>query len=99
MGYLTNYTIETPYDESEDGKNYLKSISGYDWYGDTLDDAKWYHYGQHLKGASKEFPEVTFILSGVGEDFPDMWKIYRKGELEFHTEAKVSYDQPNWLVK
>lgn len=51
--------------------------------GSTQNQAPWYDHEEHMLKLSRNFPEYTFILSGVGEDCPeDMWK-------KFFTNGKM----------
>lgn len=57
----------------------LKEISDYEsWYDHDdewkLSEVKWYDHKDHMKQLSKEYPDVTFILSGDGEEQGDVWR-------------------------
>ena len=54
--------------------------SFYAWTGDTM---KWYDHVHDMTILSKEYPNLIFVLEGVGEEFPDVWKAwFHNGEWE-----------------
>ena len=79
MGYYTHFEIETINDNDGSAKADLITTSGYTWDDADLYDTKWYDWATHLASSSKRFPDVTFVLSGVGEEHPDMWKAWARG--------------------
>jgi hypothetical protein len=53
--------------------------------------AKWYEHENDLKEFSKKYPNNTFILSGEGEEFPDLWKKrFINGKMA-RVDAVISY--------
>lgn len=88
MGYETQYTLSIHSSENEDEK-FMADLalsedddlsSFYKGYGDRC---KWYSHEDELRGFSKNYPQTTFLLEGVGEEFPDIWrKYFRDGKMQ-----------------
>lgn len=58
------------------------------------DGIKWYNHEQDMIALSKEFPDVYFVLSGVGEEPDDQWiEYYNNGETE-RIDARIVFDPP-----
>lgn len=110
MGYYTYYTLQAndaktnlPVNEAMERKicERLFEISkGAIFEDETFDHClsdslKWYRHEEDLVELSKEFPEVTFLLEGEGEDRDDMWRFFVcNGECEI-VEAVITYEQPS----
>ena len=95
MGYHTYYTLSyfgSPEDEQalqdfqpdqEDftyPPDFIKGMieSGYN-------EAKWYDWEKDMKTLAHKFPNITFALTGDGEDSGDVWEWRGKGDkYEFH---------------
>ena len=107
MGYYTNFDltmIPEPDEEREaeimkaiaakiDNKD-PNDISAYDAEWCLSDSLKWYDHDDDMIEVSKQFPDITFILYGEGEDNDDIWKAYyRNGEMEVVT-ARIIFDEP-----
>lgn len=76
MGYYTDYKIFIE-EDIEEVKKILEAISGYTFYVmedgiETQDDVKWYDCDKDMLKLSKLFPEITFIVNGIGEE--NYWK-------------------------
>ncbi len=60
----------------------------------SCDCAKWYDHDEDMVEISKEFPEMTFKLTGNGDADDDRWyTLYRNGELET-VEAMLIWPEP-----
>lgn len=58
------------------------------------DSMKWYNHEKDMIALSKEYPNILFILEGIGETFPDAWrKWFYNGKFEA-TYAEVVYPRP-----
>jgi hypothetical protein len=90
MGYYTNYEIE--HDGGNKVDEYINNDNDYNYaIGESRQSCKWYNHDKDMISLSKYFPEVTFILSGEGEEMPDLWKTkYKNGKLS-HVEAIITY--------
>lgn len=70
------------------------SDNSHDAYYGPEDIAKWYDYEEDMIKISRLFPEMTFKLSGHGEDVGDQWfELFKDGETEY-CEAHVVFDEP-----
>jgi hypothetical protein len=97
MGYYTKYNLEV-----EGGKGSAQLIgelinSNKDARaailrdGNTKNKCMWSCHENDLKEFSKKYPNNTFILSGEGEDFPDLWKKrFINGEMA-RVDAVITY--------
>ena len=55
---------------------------------------KWYEHEEDMIACSKEFPDLTFLLHGEGEESGDMWDEYfQNGKSEICT-AQIVYPRP-----
>ena len=95
MGYYTYFSLSyfgSPEDEQalqnfepnqEDftyPPDFIKGIieSGYE-------EAKWYDWEKDMQKLTKIFPNITFVLTGDGEESGDVWEWRGKGDkYEFH---------------
>lgn len=58
------------------------------------DSMKWYDHEENMITLSKEYPNILFVLEGIGEEFPDAWrKWFHNGEFEA-SYAEVVYPRP-----
>ena len=79
--------------------DFNKTIEASDYPLDELigfDVIKWYDHYNEIKALSKEFPSLYFELEGFGEERGDMWREYFHDGEGMHSEAKITYDVPNW---
>lgn len=56
---------------------------------------KWYECDNDIIAISKMFPECLFILSGDGEEEPDLWRSYYKNGLTETCYAELVYPEPS----
>ena len=61
-----------------------------------FDIIKWYDHYDEMKALSKEFPSLYFELEGFGEERDDMWREYFHNGEGMHSDAKITYDTPDW---
>jgi hypothetical protein len=58
------------------------------------DSMKWYNHEEDMITLSKEYPNILFVLEGIGEEFPDAWrKWFHNGQFE-ESYAEVIYPRP-----
>ena len=62
----------------------------------SSDMNKWYDHYDEMIILSKEFPSLYFELDGQGEDHDDLWKEYFHNGEGMHSDAKITFDVPNW---
>ena len=110
MGYYTKFElhavdVETGYpitmmEEDAITKRLWQLVGGSDRYTpkcieNCLDEEmKWYDHEEDMTTLSKEFPNILFVLEGVGEEFPDAWrKWFYNGAVEA-SYAEVVYPRP-----
>ena len=58
------------------------------------DSVKWYDHEKDMSYIAEQFPEMYFLLDGVGEEFGDLWHEYYHGsEYEF-CRGEIVYEKP-----
>ena len=63
-------------------------------YFESYEEYKWYDHISDMIKLSKIFPDVTFRLSGIGEEWDDRWyEYYYNGEVE-ECRAEVYFPTP-----
>ena len=62
----------------------------------SFDVIKWYDHYNEMRALSKYFPSLYFELEGFGEEYGDMWREYFHNGEAMHSDAKITYDTPNW---
>lgn len=60
-----------------------------------MEAIKWYDYIDDMKHISLQFPDVTIIISGQGEDSDDIWRTYFKNGQYAHYKAKIVFPEFN----
>ena len=107
MGYYTYYDLEMHPAQTEDRWNEIRRAILAEIYecapADVTeaeiecflqDSLKWYNYDEDMRRISLAYPDITFVLSGEGEEVEDMWKAYyNNGESE-HIDAELVYPEP-----
>lgn len=74
MGYYTRFEIDYVGEAVEVAAAKEDLEDGDDGLGCYFEDeSKWYDYDVDMRKFSLRHPNVKFIVSGVGEDFPDIW--------------------------
>lgn len=109
MGYYTYYSLEVHGIKNVKEHKALQEIISKDCYAFRTDDCddydceayfpasdevKWYEHEENMIKISKQFPNMTFCLEGVGEDREDMWrKYFHNGDVEY-CPAHIEYPAP-----
>jgi len=98
----TGYDVD-PHIEAEIAKKIWCDIWGCglyrDWTPNCFEDifgdtTKWYDHEDDIIALSKEYPDIIFVLEGVGEEFPDAWRMWaHNGEWE-KVHAEITYPMP-----
>lgn len=94
MGYYTQYELTvTKGDEEVIRQAIAGEYGGYDPFSDVT---KWYSWEKDCIYVSSKFPDAEFIIDGVGEEQPDMWRAwFRNGKMK-QCSAKITFDEPEW---
>ena len=58
---------------------------------------KWYSHKEDMIVLSKEYPDYIFIVDGVGEEFPDAWRMWVKNGIAEKVYAEIKYPRPENL--
>lgn len=87
MGYYTCYTLDVSDAPKETAEKISSRLDEMEILGYALDDmyngdghftssdaVKWYDHEDDIGKLSIEFPDVHFILTGVGEESGDFWE-------------------------
>ena len=80
MGYHTDYKLE-----SSDGISHEENVGALSGYGNQLweESWKWYDHQEHMLEYSLKYPDVEFVLDGVGENSTDVWrKWFKNGRMQ-----------------
>lgn len=107
MGYYTQFTLKVrnkkneplpdaiergviaELREEEDYANHALQESG-----DTENETKWYDCVSDMLSFSARNPDYLFVLEGVGEEFPDVWRAYFLAGKGYKEYADIVY--PEW---
>lgn len=94
MGYYTQYELAVENGDLEEIEEAItKKYDGYNPFGDST---KWYNYEDHCRLVSLDFPSATIIISGVGEEQPDMWKHWFRNGKHKKCVAEITFNEPDW---
>ena len=100
MGYNTRYKLNIHSSENEDERFMAEQALENDedlrgFYHESADNCKWYEHENAMKGFSKNYPRVVFLLSGEGEGSGDIWnKYFQNGKMQ-EERAVISYGEFN----
>ena len=98
MGYYTKHSLEHNDTSDTDHDEGITALSGYS-YSAFDDEIKWYDHKSDMRMYSKQYPEITFIISGVGEEEGDYWKeYYLSGKLNIPVPKERSKGNGKKLV-
>ena len=93
MGYYTDYELYIEncfFSEYDEIKQKLIDSIGYDPF---CQDVKWYGHELDMILFSKNYPDKIFILNGVGEEYPDIWRKYFKNGKIQTEQAIISFGE------
>jgi len=101
VAYYTDYSLEAFGPNGEEAIQFLKNKTYYNWTTDegehTLCDVKWYNWRGDVTAASLAYPDVTFIIDGIGEEYPDIWRAYAKNGRVEKVVATIIISAPEWV--
>lgn len=81
-----------------DIRGFLKERSGYTFYEYNYDNlkelgpsdaVKWYDYNVDMIELSIKYPQVVFVLKGLGEEYPDIWKAFYKNGQHYIEHVQI----------
>lgn len=96
MGYYTDYTLllyknDELQSVDHDWEEELKEETGYYFDEGRVGDVKWYNHEEDMLRISRNHPDITFELIGVGEVHGDFWKKYIKNGKMVVVEGIIQY--------
>lgn len=94
MPYLTDYQISVIHGNRTPDVNMALLHMGFNVI-DRKDDEKWYEYDEDMRELSLEFPELTFQLTGQGEQKEDRWRRYYRNGQVCGGQAVVRFEYPS----
>jgi hypothetical protein len=99
MGYYTDYEISAQGEHADEAVRFLTEVcSGYlGWEDCSIQEVKWYSWESDLKKASLEYPKVLFILDGIGEESPDIWRAWALDGRVERVVASIVAQAPEWV--
>ena len=60
------------------------------------DSMKWYEHCADMTKVANAFPDVVFVLQGIGEEFGDIWREYYCGEEYHESMVNMVFEAPDW---
>lgn len=103
MGYYTRYKItivegalldenNEPIKDQEAIEEAVTNDMGNDYGNPFEDTCKWYDHEKDMRFVSTKHPTVVFLLTGEGEEQPDLWhKYFKNGKMQT-ARAVVTYE-------
>lgn len=58
-------------------------------------EAKWYDHPQDMVAVAEKFPNMYFMLEGVGEEFGDFWREYYHDMDIEECRGEIIYEEPH----
>lgn len=101
MGYITHFYFETVHKPWSFYEEYACNNESID-YVITEGSGKWYDHDADMLALSKLYPDEVFILRGVGEEFPDVWRTAYKDGKMYNSEPVITFPEikvPGCTVK
>jgi hypothetical protein len=104
MGYVTDFRLKIEGDESTIKKFLHSEVLVDSWGVPLIEDVleywndeyvgshKWYDYSNDMTKISSQWPELTFILTGYGEEPGDIWQYKYKNGYQTGGKAKITFD-------
>lgn len=95
MGYYTRHSIQVIEGDHALIGMLLKEITyqPFNEDGECEDGCKWYDHEIEMRAFSKKHSEALFLLSGEGEEYPDVWiEYYKAGKMQ-REEAVITFGE------
>ncbi len=107
VGYYTDFILRLQSDDSDSLDKFIFSRDTSFFYGKGLkgfyyntyedhyfkNEVKWYDWKEEMIALSAKYPDILFELTGVGEEYPDIWRYFFKAGKIQGGEAKISYPE------
>lgn len=94
MGYVTNFEISARVNNVDIDDSILTDIisdaTGVNWFKCSY-HGKWYTHEEDMIKLSKKYPDYAFEINGVGEEYPDIWRLYAKNGKIKKVQAIISF--------
>jgi len=55
---------------------------------------KWYSHIEDMRKISLNFPDAVIVTSGIGEEYPDLWKCWFKNGDFKKARAVITFTEP-----
>ncbi|AVD99284.1 hypothetical protein SEA_BILLNYE_84 [Streptomyces phage BillNye] len=104
MGYYSDYELELRgkgpiYNRLKDNAHNIDAAGVYnrsleELINDGLYEVKWYSHAEDIAAISKDWPNVMFVLSAVGED-NERWRVYAMNGKHQKVNGRTVYDDPD----
>jgi hypothetical protein len=104
MGYYCDWTVDVKgsgpiYNKLMDEKDSVILSESYDltlgrWL-ECEQNLKWYEVEDEVKTVSRQWPNIMFIVTYLGEDGAQGRHWFRNGHT-YHVKAQVAYPEPNF---
>lgn len=96
MGYYTEYSLETDSTNQDEiikdlRERYEGALYALDDSGNSCNSCKWYDNEEDMLAFSLGWPSTLFTLSGIGEEYPDLWKKYFKNGKIQRCKGEIVY--------
>lgn len=100
MGYYTMFELELKDVDWEIAEPIISELresnecakEAIDENGDAYESTKWYGFREDMINFSKQYPDILFILRGVGEENDDIWKEHFKNGECTRYGVRIIYD-------
>lgn len=91
MSYRTFFQLTVIGDTNIDHKEEISNQynEGYDLFDDNH---SWYNWDEDMKEYSLRYPNLIFLLEGIGEAWDDIWKCYFKNGKMQQCDVIMSFD-------
>lgn len=99
MGYQTNFELEvidgdmTVAEVLSENEDFEGIDYALDENGETSGAVKWYSHEADMTALSAKYPEITFLLSGEGEEQGDVWRKYFRNGKSRSIYAKLTFPE------
>ncbi|MGB8348304.1 MAG: hypothetical protein WCD86_25705 [Ktedonobacteraceae bacterium] len=95
MGYETTHSISIVKGDASKINDVIDRAGQVSRYGRDVENTsiKWYECEKDMIEVSKEFPDLTIMVHGVGEVYDDTWKLYVKNGKSVTCSGRIVFDE------